>query len=196
MGNGLSISALSTYGEGEPYGSHYDSNELELDNTARRQRARHTMNFEDVQFIINVDVTAIRQGPSFATSRWNAKERFLLINTLPANQQGCLIRNTVDATDEEARINDIISGRDDDGELITVVVYGKNATDETVATKCAQLKTLGISNVCAYVGGMFEWLLLQDIYGVELFPTTGKCADLLEYRPASALRHGTRKMIQ
>jgi hypothetical protein len=191
MGNGLSLSALSTYEEDDPYGARHDPTEMDV--PVRRQRSRNTMNFEDVQFIINVDVVARRPN---AADRWTARERFLLISTLPATQQECLIRNTVVALEEEARINDIISGRDDDGELITVVVYGKNTTDETVATKCAQLKTLGISNVCAYTGGMFEWLLLQDIYGAELFPTTGKCKDLLEYRPAAALRHGPRNLIQ
>jgi len=175
MGNGLSLSNFSGYADDSGTGR-------EL-----LQYKGRILNFEDIQSVIHVNVNV---NNSLHTSRADRRGEFLLINTLPANQQGCLIRNTVDATDEEARINDIISGRDDDGELITVVVYGKNATDETVATKCAQLKTLGISNVCAYVGGMFEWLLLQDIYGVELFPTTGKCTDLLEYRPASALRRG------
>jgi hypothetical protein len=30
---------------------------------------------------------------------------------------------------------------------------------------------------------MFEWALLQDIYGVTEFPTTGGIVDLLVYRP-------------
>ena len=29
---------------------------------------------------------------------------------------------------------------------------------------------------------MFEWLLLQDIYGNELFPTTSKELDILKYK--------------
>jgi hypothetical protein len=181
MGNGLSLSNFS--------GADDSGTSREL-----IQYQGRILNFEDIQSIIHVNVDNFNLAARAVGADRNGS--FLLINTLPANQQGCLIPNTVLATDEEARINDIISGRDDDGELVTVVVYGKNATDETVATKCAQLKTLGISNVRAYVGGMFEWLLLQDIYGPELFPTTGKCSDLLEYRSAAALRPGTRKMIQ
>ena len=32
---------------------------------------------------------------------------------------------------------------------------------------------------------MFEWLLLQDIYGNEQFPTLGKELDILKYKPSS-----------
>ena len=188
MGNGLSLSSYSTYVD------HYGA-EREPESADGGARPRHTMNFEDIQFIINVKLTT---GLQTGSGSWQPRERFLLISTLPTNQQGCLICNTVAASDEETLINNIISGRDDDCEHITVVVYGKNATDETAAVKCNQLKTLGISNVCAYVGGMFEWLLLQDIYGTELFPTTGKCADILEYRPTATLRSGNggRNLIQ
>ena len=30
---------------------------------------------------------------------------------------------------------------------------------------------------------MFEWLLLQDIYGNDNFPTTSKDLDILKYKP-------------
>jgi hypothetical protein len=32
---------------------------------------------------------------------------------------------------------------------------------------------------------MFEWLLLQDIYGAASFPTTSKELDILKYKPPS-----------
>ena len=32
---------------------------------------------------------------------------------------------------------------------------------------------------------MFMWLLLQDIYGDDMFPTTNKCIDLLKYKETS-----------
>ena len=187
MGNGLSLSNFSGYAD--------ESGAIPEPDQGR------IMNFEDIQSVINVNINANTtfNSPSAAIGA-QRKGIFLLISTLPVNQQGCLIRNTVAASDEETFINNIISGRDDDGENITVVVYGKNATDETAAVKCNQLKTLGISNVCVYLGGMFEWLLLQDIYGTELFPTTGKCVDMLEYRSSAVLRNGTgngsRKMIR
>jgi hypothetical protein len=34
-----------------------------------------------------------------------------------------------------------------------------------------------------YLGGMFEWMLLQDIYGRDEFPTTSKVLDILKYKP-------------
>jgi hypothetical protein len=34
---------------------------------------------------------------------------------------------------------------------------------------------------------MFEWLLLQDIYGAAEFPTTKKELDLLKYKPSQLL---------
>jgi hypothetical protein len=37
---------------------------------------------------------------------------------------------------------------------------------------------------------MFEWLLLQDIYGKELFPTTKKELDLLRYKSNQLLSIG------
>ena len=63
-----------------------------------------------------------------------------------------------------------------------IIVYGTNACDETVQKKCQQLLGLGFQNIYVYPGGMFEWLLLQDIYGEDLFPTIGVCKDLLEYK--------------
>jgi hypothetical protein len=34
-----------------------------------------------------------------------------------------------------------------------------------------------------YLGGMFEWMLLQDIYGKEDFPTTEEELDILKFKP-------------
>ena len=63
-----------------------------------------------------------------------------------------------------------------------IVIYGRNCNDEKVYKKYEQLIKLGFRNVYIYVGGMFEWLLLQDIYGNELFPTTSKELDILKYK--------------
>ena len=37
---------------------------------------------------------------------------------------------------------------------------------------------------------MFEWLMLQDIYGKDLFPTTKKEVDLLKYKSKQLLNIG------
>ena len=40
-------------------------------------------------------------------------------------------------------------------------------------------------NVYIYPGGLFEWLLLQDIYGSEDFPTTIVERDHLKFKGKS-----------
>lgn len=124
------------------------------------------INFEDMQSIIST-----------------TRKSVIIISTLKLDYQKCIIRGTVPADQEEARINDILSGEDSAGESIMIIVYGKNSTDGTVREKYEQLLKHGIARVCVYTGGMFEWLLLQDIYGADLFPTTGSELDILRYRP-------------
>ena len=103
----------------------------------------------------------------------------LIINTLSINEQKCLIRNTVYYDQEENLINDLLTK----GISKKIVIYGKNDLDESTDKKYQQLVSLGFSEVYVYRGGMFEWLLLQDIYGATEFPTTSKILDLLAYRP-------------
>ena len=64
---------------------------------------------------------------------------------------------------------------------IKIIIYGKNCSDSNLTQKYAQLNSLGFSNIYIYIGGLFEWLLLQDIYGQAEFPTTTKQLDLLKY---------------
>ena len=56
-----------------------------------------------------------------------------------------------------------------------------NACDEGIVSKYNQLIKLGF-NVYVYPGGLFEWLLLQDIYGDDSFPTTKKEVDILQFK--------------
>jgi hypothetical protein len=44
-----------------------------------------------------------------------------------------------------------------------------------------------------YIGGLFEWLLLQDIYGDEEFPTTAKIIDILKYKGTSHISYISNK---
>ena len=102
----------------------------------------------------------------------------VIINTLPMDRQGCLITGTMDASNETNVINQLIKS---DLER-RIVVYGENACDEGLVNKYNQLIKLGFSNVHIYPGGMFEWLMLQDIYGDDFFPTTRKCSDILSFK--------------
>jgi len=123
------------------------------------------INYEDMQTVIK------------------SPEIYLLINTLPVKDQSCLIVNTISIDKEEAIINKYMR----ENRNIRIIIYGQNCNDETIQKKYQQLLSLGFYNVFAYVGGLFEWLMLQDIYGKELFPTTKKELDLLKFKPQPIL---------
>jgi hypothetical protein len=61
--------------------------------------------------------------------------------------------------------------------------------------KYKQICSLGLSSVYIYSGGMFEWLMLQDIYGKTEFPTdiypgnkpNSICTDILSYKPVKRI---------
>ena len=126
------------------------------------------INYEDMQTII--------KNP----------EVYFIINTLPLSEQQCLIVNTTLADNEEIIINKFIK----ENKSIRIIIYGKNCNDENVNKKYQQLLSLGFYNIFVYFGGMFEWLLLQDIYGKDLFPTTKKELDLLKYKSNQLLNIG------
>ena len=110
---------------------------------------------------------------------------YLIINTLPIGEQHVLIKGTISSENEETTINTMITNYETDN--ITVIVYGKNANDETSRKKYHQIQKLGFRNVFLYSGGLFEWLLLQDIFGDINFPTTGKTNNFLYYKPPSVI---------
>ena len=68
-----------------------------------------------------------------------------------------------------------------------IIVYGKNSNDITILHKYEQLVKLGFTNVHIYTGGIFEWMLLHEIYGKDLFKITKYEIDILRYRPKSVL---------
>jgi hypothetical protein len=113
-------------------------------------------------------------------------QRVLIINTLPDNEQDCLICNTLPFHSEVSKINHCLNQRQT-AHMPLLVVYGKNYTDPTVSSKVKQLLSLGFSQVYVYAGGLFEWLMMQDIFGMEEFPTTKKELDFIRYRPLSGL---------
>lgn len=102
----------------------------------------------------------------------------IMINTLEENNQECLIFGTINIKDEVRILNDCLNNTNDK----PIVIYGKNSNDEKVFLKYKQLTSLGFKNIYMYTGGMFEWLLLQDIYGDENFPTTTKELEILKYK--------------
>lgn len=113
----------------------------------------------------------------------NVQHSTLIINTLPPSLQHCLIKTTVDIRFEERVVNSFIQKRPD----IMIIVYGKNSNDITILHKYEQLVKLGFTNVHIYTGGIFEWMLLHEIYGKDLFKITRYEIDILRYRPKSVL---------
>jgi hypothetical protein len=111
---------------------------------------------------------------------------FILINTLSLNDQEILICRTTPAKDEETVLNQLLDTyRTSD---VRIVVYGRNSADTSVFVKQDQIRKLGFAHVYVYLGGLFEWLLLQDVYGVDAFRTTTPCRDILKY--ASSVKRG------
>ena len=112
------------------------------------------------------------------------KEQYLLLNTLPEMEQGCLIKNTLPAQSEVTIMDTYLKSNN---KLVKIIIYGKHCNDDLTEKKYHQLLKLGFSNVHIYGGGMFEWLLLQDIYGADEFPTSSKQTDHLKYKPGPRL---------
>ena len=105
--------------------------------------------------------------------------KYIIINTLSLAEQDCLIKGTLDVNKELEIINNLIITN----KKVNIIIYGKNSCDQTIIKKYEQLKSLGFENVFIYMGGIFEWMLLQDIYGDDNFPTTKKNLDILKYKP-------------
>jgi hypothetical protein len=103
-------------------------------------------------------------------------EDTIIINTMTQNEQYCLISGTMTPNDEIATIQSL---QDELDYKKNIVVYGKHSTDTTVDTKYNQLKNLGFTNVFIYRGGMFEWTLLQKVYGNNEFMTSGTSTEPL-----------------
>lgn len=122
-------------------------------------------NFEDVQQAI------INRGSN------------IIISTMPSHET-CLISGTTPFTMEEELINSLMTKKKKD---VLIIIYGRNTNDESVVSKYKQLQGLGFYNVYVYLGGMFEWLLLQEVYGSTNFQTTTKELDIIKYKPAKSI---------
>jgi len=124
------------------------------------------INFEDVQYSLS------------------QKDAILIINTLSENEQECIIPNTITPEKEINIINNLLRNGNKN---IKIIIYGKNCNDDKMYKKYQQLQSLGFYNIYLYVGGLFEWLMLQDIYGEKEFPTSKKELDILKFKPQKKL---------
>ena len=124
------------------------------------------INYEDVQYVIQ------------------KSENHILINTLNESEQECLIQNTINIHKEVELINRLIKNGNT---RVKIIIYGRNCNDDKLYAKYNQFYSLGFYNVYVYMGGLFEWLMLQDIYGTNEFPTTKRELDILKYKPNKLL---------
>jgi len=136
------------------------------------------INYEDVQMACKHSYNSNKTDDND-----NNNNKYAIINTLDLVYQTCLIPNTIPIAEEEEIVNEIITN----SKKTKIIIYGLNSNDEKVYSKYEQLVKLGIKHVYIYNGGMFEWLLLQDVYGRELFPTTSRELDILKYKPRKIL---------
>ena len=118
------------------------------------------INFEDMKYI-------------------QKNENSIIINTMEPHNQDCLIEGTISINNEENILNKLITKGNVEEKI---VIYGENSCDNKLIKKYNQLIKLGFINVYIYMGGLFEWLLLQDIYGNDYFKTTTIENDFLKYK--------------
>ena len=121
------------------------------------------INFEDIQ-------TSIKDNNT------------IIISTLNSKAQNCLIKGTILFNNEEKVINANLNNYN-----LKIIIYDKNCNEQKPYDKYKQLIALGFRNIYIYSGGLFEWLLLQDIYGFDNFPTTTTEIDILQFKPSSFL---------
>ena len=90
--------------------------------------------------------------------------------------------NTVKADDEIRVVETAIKAKK------IIIIYGRNNSDQSIFDKYTQILRLGHTKLYLYMGGIFEWLLLQDIYGDDQFKTTSRELDILKYKPISTFK--------
>jgi 3-mercaptopyruvate sulfurtransferase SseA len=102
----------------------------------------------------------------------------VLINTMDIKRQYCLIKGTLKAIHEEEVMNKLLKTNKNK----EIILYGIHHTDLSVIKKYNQLKKLGFKNVHIYFGGMYEWLLLQDVFTSINFQTDGIIENIVDYK--------------
>jgi len=97
--------------------------------------------------------------------------RYLILSVLPdpilSNEP--VIPQTLSPDKEEEILNQLLESGGQ--ENTTLIVYGKNNADTRVFEKYYQLHHRFGFQCSLYLGGMFEWLLLQKIHGEDAYPT-------------------------
>ena len=120
---------------------------------------------------------------NFETVQYAMKfsHEYIIINVLGNHEQYCLISGTIEGHQEESILTSMFNNISVPDKKI--IIYGKNCNYDKILEKANQLREFGVTEIFLYRGGLFEWMLLQDIYGSDSFPTTKNVRDLLKYKP-------------
>lgn len=112
-------------------------------------------------------------------------DKHILIHVMDENDQSLLIKGTLTIENEIETMNSVLSASKQ--RETRIIIYGKNTDDYgQIIKRYKQLCGLGF-DACVYFGGLFEWLLLQEIYGISEFPIEKRGSaqvDVLKYAPA------------
>jgi len=121
----------------------------------------------------------------------NIKEKtHILIHVMDETDQSVLIKGTLTIEKEITILNSLLSASKQ--RETNIIIYGKNTDDfHKVMRRYKQLCDLGF-NAFVYIGGLFEWLLLQEIYGSSEFPIDllqnhAGFLDILKFAPRNAI---------
>ncbi len=106
-----------------------------------------------------------------------------IIHIMNVSDETILIKGTLPANKEVEQINNWILNNAFENEIY---IYGySNADFNKLLQRQKQLLGLGFKHVYIYFGGMFEWLLLRDVFGETEFQldgvVTGAVVDILKY---------------
>lgn len=119
---------------------------------------------------------------SFQDMIYCINHNYTIITVIKNND--CLIKGTTSIDNEEHIINNLYQNNN----LNTpIIIYGYNSCDDNIANKYKQLHELGFTKLYIYPGGLFEWLLLQDVYTDKYIKTTKSELNLLKYKPKNII---------
>lgn len=84
---------------------------------------------------------------------------YILITTIKNTYNIPLIKGTLTPEKEEYAINKLIEKKNNS--IKGIIIYGMNNQDISVIEKYKQLLKFNITSIYIYIGGLFEWTLLN-----------------------------------
>jgi hypothetical protein len=148
----------------------------------KKGKGRYYIQIQLKSYYNNIIMGVMYSMPSYnyhqLQDRMKNHKDIVLINTLPLTRQDCLIKGTLKAFIEVEHMNKLLKVNKNK----EIIIYGIHHTDISVVQKYNQLKKLGFTNVHIYFGGMYEWLLLQEVFDITNFQTDGTIENIVDYK--------------